>query len=579
MRSSRRRVVAAVLAAVVVAGMGITARADGPSPDAGPFDAERPSLAVDLNEAEVLAGVDAAPTPAARSAQVAAAAVPEFDHTLVITDKEFYRPDALNEAQIKEFIEARGAGCTSTKDKTCLKDLVLPAASLASDREQKACAPVELAEGTRAWTAIDKVAKACNLSPKVLLTTIQKESSGVVQPKAAGQWDKMMGMGCPDGGTCNPKYAGFAPQLYFGADRLYGYQTWTTYPFIRAFLEGKPAKPLDKDVEAFVPRSMATASLYTYTPWVSANRLFHTVMRGFFPEALAGTGRQADGERWGGADRIETAIVISKQAWTAKTAKRVYVARADVTADAQVAGTLPDGPILLTHTKKANEAVRAEIARLGSPDVVVIGGTSAVSDAVARAYQAVDRLEGATREETAVAVSRFAFEGGAKSVYLTDGYGSDARLGGPDGVVGGVLTDGPVLLVKPGRGPLDAARAEIGRLAKLGPTTAYALGGNDVVHPTTPIAGADRFETALAIAKRAFPDGARSVYLANGSVFVDAIAAGTVTDGPILLARASGLGQKECEYVRALRPTRIVALGGTAAIPESTLDAAVKCTA
>ena len=50
-------------------------------------------------------------------------------------------------------------------------------------------------------------------------------------------------------------------------------------------------------------------------------------------------------------------------------------------------------------------------------------------------------------------------------------------------------------------------------------------------------------------------------------------------DGPILLARASGLGQKECEYVRALRPTRIVALGGTAAIPESTLDAAVKCTA
>ncbi len=142
-----------------------------------------------------------------------------------------------------------------------------------------------------------------------------------------------------------------------------------------------------------------------------------------------------------------------------------------------------------------------------------------------------------------------------------------------------MLTDGPVLLVKPGRGPLDAARAEIGRLAKLGPTTAYALGGNDVVHPTTPIAGADRFETALAIAKRAFPDGARSVYLANGSVFVDAIAAGTVTDGPILLARASGLGQKECEYVRALRPTRIVALGGTAAIPESTLDAAVKCTA
>ena len=542
------------------------------------LDEERPSAEFLTDPAEVLAGIEDGPGTMARASAVVTA--PPFDHTFVMTDYEFYRADALNATQIQQFIQAKGAACTTTADKTCLKDLVLPVTSLRSDRSV-GCKPVDFPAGTRSWTAIDMVAKACGISPKVLLTTIQKESSGVAQAKTPAQWNKMMGMGCPDGGTCSEKFAGFEKQLYFAADRLYAYQTWTTYPFIRAYLGGPPAKPLDAGAEAFVPKSMATASLYTYTPWISSNRLFYTVMKGYFPEALIRDEAPVT-LRWGGQDRVDTSLMISQEQWSAATAKKVYIARADIAADAQVAGILTNGPILLTNPRSAAVEVRAEIQRLGNPEIVVVGGTGAVSDAVATYYsggRAYTRLAGDSRADTSIAVSRYAFPAGSspRSVYLTDGFGPDGN-GGPDGVVGGVLTDGPVLLVNPRSGISPEVRAEIQRLKGLGAGSVFALGGAAVGYPLQgKLFGATRYETAVEIAKRAFPSGATSVYVANGDSFVDAIAGGTVTDGPILLTKPAGQTPEVCAYVKQTKPRRVVALGGVGVVPESTLQAVADC--
>lgn len=86
--------------------------------------------------------------------------------------------------------------------------------------------------------------------------------------------------------------------------------------------------------------------------------------------------------------------------------------------------------------------------------------------------QDVNRLAGTTRIGTAVEISQQAFPDGAAQVYLAR---SDVLA---DAVAGGVLTDGPILLV-PSCGDLPGLVAEeIGRLAPDGIT---ALGGDAAI--------------------------------------------------------------------------------------------------
>ncbi len=55
------------------------------------------------------------------------------------------------------------------------------------------------------------------------------------------------------------------------------------------------------------------------------------------------------------------------------------------------------------------------------------------------------------------------------------------------------------------------------------------------------IAGATRIETSVAISKTLFsPDEAPTVYLARQDVFADAVAAGSLTDGPVILVPTCG---------------------------------------
>lgn len=209
----------------------------------------------------------------------------DFHPGLIISDEAFYDAQALTRGQIKDFIAEKGKGCTAKKGETCLKDLV-PAKTitLSSNQNGNGCTDVTFTEGSRAWTVIEKVAKACSISPKVLLVTIQKEQSGLTQARTTATWNKMMGMGCSDGTACTEKYSGYEKQLYYGADRFRAYRTWSTYPAIKAFNTGSPYTSSDKgDPQTFLIHNVATASLYQYTPHVSSNYSFFSLMRSHFP--------------------------------------------------------------------------------------------------------------------------------------------------------------------------------------------------------------------------------------------------------------------------------------------------------
>jgi len=81
--------------------------------------------------------------------------------------------------------------------------------------------------------------------------------------------------------------------------------------------------------------------------------------------------------------------------------------------------------------------------------------------------------------------------------------------------------------------------------------------------------GANRFRTALAISQASFPATSASVVIASGENWPDGLAGGTlasVSNGPLLLTRASRLSLEVRDEILRLRPQRIYILGGSGAI-------------
>lgn len=154
--------------------------------------------------------------------------------------------------------------------------------------------------------------------------------------------------------------------------------------------------------------------------------------------------------RIAGDDRYATAAKISSSTWD--SASTVFIASGGTFADALSAGPAGaklDSPLLLTSPTYLPEATRAELARLAPTQVYVLGGVSAVSDAVTQDIGVttgakVFRIAGSDRYETSAAVARV-FWSTKPAVFF--GTGADF----PDAVAGtpaAAVNDAPILLTK-----------------------------------------------------------------------------------------------------------------------------------
>lgn len=192
------------------------------------------------------------------------------------------------------------------------------------------------------------------------------------------------------------------------------------------------------------------------------------------------------------------------------------------------------------------------------------------------------RIAGSGASGVAVSVAKRAFPGKAAEVYV-------ARLDNPvDALAASILPKGPILLVPAtGNVPTDI----INEIKALNPSRIVVLGGTGAISdevknylstytgkPTTRIAGANRVATAAAIAKYAYPSGNPTVYLAdavgaNGKGSPDSVAGGVLRDGPIVtVSRAAGDIATAAQTVKALGANKVVALGGSAVVPDSVLN-------
>lgn len=241
----------------------------------------------------------------------------------------------------------------------------------------------------------------------------------------------------------------------------------------------------------------------------------------------------------------------------------------------------PDGkaaPVLLVKNDGIPGATKAALDAIDPANVIVLGGTAAVSDNVEQqlgAWGDVTRVEGKDRYETAANLAKMF--GSADKVYLASGE-DKAFADALTGAARAGMEGAPVLLTRPGSVPAATAEA----LTQLGADEVVVLGGTKAVSGEVyaqvgadeRLSGADRYGTAVAVSKVHEPD-VPVVYIASGVNFPDALAGSALAGSesvPVLLTKQGSLPGSTLAELNRLDPDRVVILGGTAAVSQAVED-------
>ena len=170
-----------------------------------------------------------------------------FSRTAVMEDSFFLNADAVDTAAVQAFFE-RGPYDGA---RSFLADLRVSGVSAAS--------------------ALVTAARNEGLNPVLLVARMQVEKGLVSLARNPGgnRVDYAFGCGCPDNRSCNSAYRGLDKQLACAARTLRrGYDDSVAGD--GTFVKGRANRTLDPIT--LTPANHATASLYTYTPWVQQGR-------------------------------------------------------------------------------------------------------------------------------------------------------------------------------------------------------------------------------------------------------------------------------------------------------------------
>lgn len=242
--------------------------------------------------------------------------------------------------------------------------------------------------------------------------------------------------------------------------------------------------------------------------------------------------------------------------------------------------------VRLLHTSSGVESDITTHLVANSAPPMACGHAPHFSDFQVAVY-AGERIGGTDRYATAAQLAQRLYPDGAPVVYVATGQSF------PDALTAGVAagnSDAPLLLVT--RSVLPAATRDALRV--LAPSRVIVAGGpgavsDAVVAEIARVTGAEveridgltRYETATALALAQFPDGVSTVYVATGSNFPDAAAAGAAAarnGSALLLTRPDVLPEQVAAALRALDPDRVILVGGPQAVSvdvEQALQASV----
>ena len=279
-----------------------------------------------------------------------------------------------------------------------------------------------------------------------------------------------------------------------------------------------------------------------------------------------------------GKNRIETAIKISKDGW--KSAETVILVNDSAIPDALTATPLAhakNAPILLTGKDGLKKETADEIKRLGAKDVIMIGGDAVLPEKIEKDIKAlnikVDRVKGATREETALEIAK-----------RLDGIKDGSEIAVVNGTTG--LADAvsiaaaaaekgmPILLANPKSGLAAVEKFIKGESIK----SSFIIGGKTVLPeklvaslPSKQrIGGSNRNDTNAKVIEKFYADrNLDNLYLAKDGMsdsgqLIDALAVGALAaknGAPVLIA-SKKLSETQKKVINTKRVDTITQVGG-----------------
>lgn len=288
-----------------------------------------------------------------------------------------------------------------------------------------------------------------------------------------------------------------------------------------------------------------------------------------------------------GSDRIKTSIEMSKKFFL--QADTVVIASASNTAyvDALAAAPLADlehAPILLNGTDSLDANVKAELQRLGTKNVIIVGGENSLSANVVSGLSGytVKRVAGGNRYLTSIEIAKAVFErsDANRKVVLVDGTNypdalASSVVANPQGIP--ILLTSPKTLQEDVKKYLNDIKNEVVTIVG-GPSSV----SEDVKEELEKIAtvdnvkrlyGADRYKTAIAVAKATYT-APQAILFADANGYADALVAGAVTNrigAPIILTNTNTVVNDVSEYVKANKTAVQIVVGGPNSITETVL--------
>lgn len=282
-----------------------------------------------------------------------------------------------------------------------------------------------------------------------------------------------------------------------------------------------------------------------------------------------------------GLTRYETSVEVSKKGWS--KADTVILVNGYANADGLTASPLAsayNAPILLTEKGKLSEGAKAEIKRLNPSKVILIGGTTVLSDNLISQVKginsniSVERLGGLTRYETSLYIAKkLDTIVDVSKAYVCYGYGEADALS----IAAKAGTDKtPIILAERNRVPA----ATLSWLRGEALQTAYFIGGDTVLYnnviseingitsqnvSSNRVAGANRFDTNAAVINKFYPETVQPAFIATkGLVLADALTAGPFgakLNSPIVLI-SSELTENQRKVLNAKNSSYLYEIGG-----------------
>ncbi|WP_163539679.1 cell wall-binding repeat-containing protein [Gracilibacillus sp. YIM 98692] len=280
-----------------------------------------------------------------------------------------------------------------------------------------------------------------------------------------------------------------------------------------------------------------------------------------------------------GSTRIETAVEIAKLGWPTGADTAILATSSnfpDALAGTPLAYQL-DAPILLTDDSQLSKATKEELARLQVNNVVILGGTGAISEEVEQDVtdmdMEVERIGGIDREKTAQliaqAVESNTDEPVETAVVVYSRNFPDALSIAPYAA----MNQYPVLLTNKNSVPesTEDYLADMENTIVIGGEGVISKEVYDQLPSPERISGTDRYETMEAI-HQTFGTSRDHGLIATGSEFADALTGSVLSaklDQPLLLVRPDEIPTATRNAIDLLNIQQISILGGDIAVNQS----------